>query len=157
MTGIAKLGNNILNSKQHLHSPKGQSLVELAIGLTLLMLLLSGIFDVGRAIFTQFALQDAAEEGIIYGIAYPQECGLIKARVTQSLQENSIIPTDPTVNVSIADLDCEDPDLDLEYGQKMEVKVIISDFTLTMPFFAGTLLDLVGTANGTILRPPPGT
>jgi len=157
MTGIAKPGNNIVNSKQHLHAAKGQSLVELAIGLTLLILLLSGIFDVGRAIFTQFALQDAAEEGIIYGIAFPQKCDNIALRVRNSLENNTTIPANPDVEILIDGIVCDqndDPDIEMDYGDEIEVHVS-STFTMTMPFFTGTSLNLTGTANGTILRPPP--
>ncbi len=135
---------------------KGQSLVELAVGTLVLVWLLSGIFDVGRAIFMQFALQDAAEEGIIYGIAYPGKCDLIETRVKQSLAENSSIPTSPTVSIQINKSDCVQDSDDLEYGQKIEIKVD-SNFTMTMPLLTGTTLNLRGTANGTILRPTPGT
>ena len=62
------------NSKKE----EGQSLVELAIGMTIIVLLLSGIFDVGRAIFTQFALQDAAEEGLVYGVAFPTSVTILR-------------------------------------------------------------------------------
>ena len=135
---------------------KGQSLVELAIFLTILLWLVSGIFDVGRAFFMQFALQDAAEEGIIYGIAYPNECDLIKTRVWNSLEENSSISSDRLgnpVNVTIEDAVCV-PTLDLNYGDKMVIEVS-APFTLTMPFLAGNTITLPGTANGNILRPVP--
>lgn len=139
---------------KQLPGTKGQSLVELAIGITVLLLLLSGIFDVGRAIFTQFALQDAAEEGIIYGIAYPNECSNIVTRVRNSLENNTTIPSNPAITVRINGANCGS--ITLEFGQKMVVEVN-STFTMTMPFFAGNTLNLRGTANGTILRPPPGT
>lgn len=146
-----------LKTRQN-ETEKGQSLVELAIGLVVLLWLLSGIFDVGRAIFTKFALQDAAEEGIIYGIMYPKKCDLIETRVRHSLEENGTIPSDPAVtevSVSIKGVDCVQDDPSLKYGWKMEVEVS-APFTMTMPFLAGNTLDLRGTANGTILRPQPG-
>jgi len=133
MTGIAKPGNNIVNSKQHLHAAKGQSLVELAAGTFVLLWLLSGIFDVGRAIFTQFALQDAAEEGIIYGIAFPQECDNIALRVRSSLENNTTIPANPDVEILIDGKVCDDPYIKLDYGDKIVVNVS-STFTMTMPF-----------------------
>ncbi|HBY06316.1 MAG TPA: hypothetical protein DEH22_00435 [Chloroflexi bacterium] len=41
----------------------GQSLVELAMSLTLLLILLAGLVDLGRAFFTYITLRDAAQEG----------------------------------------------------------------------------------------------
>ena len=132
---------------------KAQSLVELAIGLTILLLLVSGIFDVGRAIFTQFALQDAAEEGLVFGIGYPDNCDGIEQRVLDNLQ-NGILPITPTVEVQISGGDCEGATL--SYGLQMDVKAR-ADFVISMPFLTGQTLTLTGTANGTILRPKPET
>ena len=50
---------------------QGQSLVELALSLTLLLLLLGGAIDLGRMFFTYIALRDAAQEGAIYGSYCP--------------------------------------------------------------------------------------
>jgi len=137
-------------------SNKGQSLVELALGVTVLVWLLSGIFDLGRAIFWKFALQDAAEEGVIYGVVYPNQCTLIERRVENSLEGNSDIPANPYISVKINDLDCNSDELSLAYGQLMEIEVS-STYTMSMPFLTGTEVSLKGTANGTILRPPPGS
>lgn len=49
----------------------GQSLVELAISLTLLILLLSGAVTFGMAFFSYVALRDAAQEGALYGSFNP--------------------------------------------------------------------------------------
>jgi len=51
-------GNNHVRNCQE----KGQSLVEFAFGLVILMILISGIVDLGRAFFTYMALNDAAQE-----------------------------------------------------------------------------------------------
>lgn len=48
-------------------SRRGQSLVELALTLMVLLILLAGAFDLGSAFLTYIALRDAAEEGAIYG------------------------------------------------------------------------------------------
>jgi Flp pilus assembly protein TadG len=45
----------------------GQSLIELAIVLPLLLLLVMGIFDLGRGIFYYSAIHNAAREGARYG------------------------------------------------------------------------------------------
>jgi Flp pilus assembly protein TadG len=45
----------------------GQSLVELAIVLPLLLLIVMGIFDLGRGVFYYSAIHNAAREGARYG------------------------------------------------------------------------------------------
>jgi Flp pilus assembly protein TadG len=45
---------------------RGQSLVELAISLTVILILLSGAVDFGMAFFSYTALRDAAQEGALY-------------------------------------------------------------------------------------------
>ena len=45
---------------------RGQSLVELAISMTVLLILLAGLVDLGRGFFTFITLRDAAQEGASY-------------------------------------------------------------------------------------------
>ncbi len=49
----------------------GQSTVELALAATLLMTLLAGTVEIGRALFTWLAMRDAAQEGAYYGSISP--------------------------------------------------------------------------------------
>ncbi len=58
----------------------GQSLVEMAITLTLLMTLLAGVVDIGRAFFAWVAIRDAAQEGALYGSINPSRSDLITDR-----------------------------------------------------------------------------
>jgi Flp pilus assembly protein TadG len=50
---------------------KGQSLVEMAIMMIVLLLILGGVLDLGRMYFTYLALQNAAGEGASYGAINP--------------------------------------------------------------------------------------
>ncbi len=50
---------------------RGQSLVELAISLTVMLLLLSGAVTFGMALFSYVAIRDAAQEGALYGSFNP--------------------------------------------------------------------------------------
>lgn len=60
---------------------QGQSLVEAALFLTMLMVLLAGVIDLGRAYFTYLSLKDAAAEGAAYGSIRPDDLAGIEARV----------------------------------------------------------------------------
>jgi Flp pilus assembly protein TadG len=57
--------------KKHLYNPKGQSLVEFAIILPILLLMLLAAFDVGRMYFAFVAMQNAAGEGALYAAINP--------------------------------------------------------------------------------------
>jgi len=49
----------------------GQSLVEFAISLTVIMILLAGAVEFGIALFQYVQLRDAAQEGALYGSLHP--------------------------------------------------------------------------------------
>jgi Flp pilus assembly protein TadG len=53
------------------HAEKGQSLVELALTLTLILTLLAGAVDLGSAFFSYVVVRDAAQEGALYGSVAP--------------------------------------------------------------------------------------
>lgn len=144
---------------------KGQSLVELSAAVVVLLIILAGIVDLGRAIFTLFSMQDAAEEGIVYGVSFPTHCDQIRERVQYNLS-NEILPDDIAVVVTIQNnsgvwQSCESiPFSNVYAGKEMRIEVTQS-FDITMPFlgaFTGQIIPLKATANGVILRPqPPGT
>ena len=52
-------------------SERGQSLVEFALMLVILLTILMGILDLGRAYFVYIALQDAVAEGATYAAVNP--------------------------------------------------------------------------------------
>ncbi len=45
---------------------QGQSLVEITVGFTVLLILVSGLLDLGRAYYTYVALEDGAGEAALY-------------------------------------------------------------------------------------------
>lgn len=58
-----------MESKRHKPSStleSGQSLVEVAIGMIVLMIIFSGLVDFGRAYFAFIAIEDAANEGATF-------------------------------------------------------------------------------------------
>jgi hypothetical protein len=142
---------------------KGQSLVELAISMTLLFILLAGVVDFGRAIMAYFVLQDAAEEGIVFGTSYPTDCNQILYRIHNNI-DNQINNNSTEINVMIKDdagvfQSCYSIPFAQVYAGKLMRIEVTNDFPITMPFL-GTILGsqtipLSITTNGTILRPPP--
>ena len=63
---------------------KGQSLVELALTISILMILLAGAFDIGNAFLDYIAIRDAAQEGAMYASVAPLKTDETVARVQQS-------------------------------------------------------------------------
>lgn len=70
--------------KREQRREKGQSLVEVAILFPLLLLLLMGVMDLGRAYYALVALNDAAEEGAMYASIDPGNLGEIQNRAVHA-------------------------------------------------------------------------
>lgn len=153
MINIGKL----LNRSDRNRKESGQSLVELAASLFVLLILLSGIVDMGRAIFTLFSLQDAAEEGIVYGVGFPTDCSQIVQRVRSNLT-NRVLPEFLNVAVTINGTSCFTIPVNQVFAGGEMVIEVSTDFVITMPFlgaFTGQTIPLRADANGIILRPQP--
>lgn len=76
---------------------RGQSLVELAISFMVIMFLLSGAVDLGRAFFTYVAIRDAAQEGATYASTNPTDTASIHSRAQQSSDSPVDFASDPNV------------------------------------------------------------
>jgi hypothetical protein len=143
---------------------KGQSLIELAVSLVLLLLILAGIFDLGRAILSYFILQDAAEEGIVYGVSFPTDCYQIALRIRSNL-EGTLVDDTYSIAVDIEDASggytaCYSIPYAQVYASKKMQITLKYDFQISMPFlgaFTGQTIPMTITTNGVILRPPPPT
>ncbi len=148
--------SRMIKSSEH-----AQSLVELALGLLVLIILVMGIIDLGRALFYYTTLRDAAQEGAIYGAINPQDCYGIVARARSPLANS----TEGTiqVDVNMKGMDgiphpCNTAPISSACsGQQIEVIVTQPTFPLVTPIlgtFLGTEnLKLVSSVTGTILRP----
>jgi len=131
-------------------SERGQSLFELAISLTFLMILLAGVVDLGRGFFTWLAMRDAAQEGASYGSINPTDEVGMRNRVWDNMEQ--IVgdpPSDIVVNISVITQPC--------LGNTIQVDVNYPNFTITMPFLGAVLgsqtIPIHATVNDTILTP----
>lgn len=134
------------------NSQKGQSLTEMAISMVILLVLVAGIFDVGRAIFTYLSMRDAAQEGAAYASIEPTSCTEIVTRTSDNLEDFTSIDVfmngKPCTSASASSDSCA--------GHEARVTVQLA-FPMTMPFigaFIGTqTINLRATATDTVLRP----
>ena len=143
----------------------GQSMIELALTITILMVLLAGTIDLGRAFFTWLTMRDASQEGATYGSYDP-------AISVQNIKDYvvSLITTDVikdpgaliTVNVTFTDpnkrcLGYDPAEPSLNKPNSITVEVVYQNFPITMPFL-GTILGsqtipIHATINDTIIKP----
>ena len=137
-----------------LKNERGQSLVELAISLLILLYLLSGAVEFGIAFFQYVQLRDAAQEGALYGSMNPDDLSGIEDRVraaSTSPIDLSIDDADTGVTVGI-----NFPDGDDCEGNGIEV-VVTHNHQIFMPFMPQLLsrseIPLAATVTDTILSP----
>jgi Flp pilus assembly protein TadG len=145
---------------KQIKNERGQSLVELAVSLVLLLLLLSGAVEFGMAFFQFIQLRDAAQEGALYGSINPNTLGPIESRArgassspidltNSTLVGVSITATDKTTNASktLASA-CE--------GDGLVVQLTYNH-QIFMPFMSAVLgrdtIPLTASVTDTILTP----
>ena len=129
---------------------KGQSLVEFGIGLFILIILLAGSVDAGRALVTYMALREAAQEGALFGSTNPTDNTLIGDRVRNSSDLLQSLGADADIDVQIIGSACT--------GNGIRVRVTFEDFLITMPYIGAVIgsqtVPISASATNTILRPP---
>jgi Flp pilus assembly protein TadG len=142
--------------------PRGQSLIELAVSILVLLILLAGILDLGRAFFQYLALHDAAQEGAVYAAinnrknptTIPQYCSEIQNRVLANLYD----PSGVIVNVLINGVTCASSTAgDFCSGHDVRVTVTDPDFPIVTPFIGAIIgaqsIPLSADSADGILRP----
>ena len=129
---------------------RGQSLVELALSLTVILLLLAGAVDFSIAYFSFSALQDAAQEGALYGSIHPDDTGGIEERVRQASSNPVDLANEDLVDVKVT--------LSGDACEGNEIKVnVIYDYPISMPFIGSIIgsqkITLNASVTDTILQP----
>ncbi|HEX7975199.1 MAG TPA: TadE family protein [Anaerolineales bacterium] len=132
---------------------KGQSLIELAISATFLLVLLAGLVDLGHAIFYYLSMRDAAQEGMVLGVIHPTYCSQIANVVQANMNDPSI-----QVDIQVDGVDCDGAGAAHACASKTMVVTVRQDnFPVTMPFLGSMIgtqnLALSATVRGTIMLP----
>ncbi len=133
---------------------RGQSMVELALAFVILLMMIAGVTDLGRAFFTYMALRDAAQEGAAFGSLYPTNTAGIVDRVEGS------------AGGSTHPIDFNDENIDIHsevigpacLGGGIKVTVEYNAFQFIMPvwslWFPQNSIDLSASMTDEILNPP---
>lgn len=129
---------------------KGQSLVEFSVTLVIILLMLSGAVDGGRALFTYMSLRDAAQEGALFGSLHPTETSNIRQRVINTSDMTQDLAASLVTNVTLSGAACT--------GTGITVQVTLNNFQITMPFLGAVLgsqtVPLSASVTDTVLTPP---
>ena len=113
------------------HRERGQSLLEMALLLPILLIVLMGLLDLGRVYYIAVTLEDIAGEGAVYAAIHPQDTEGIKARAVEG--GSGLVVVDPDM-------------VHVEYppsimpGAPITVSVGYS-FTVATPFVNGMVSD----------------
>jgi hypothetical protein len=143
-------------------SQSGQSIVEFAVSAMVLLMLLVGISDFGRALFTFIALRDAAQEGAVYGSICPNDMTSIEAHARQASNYPINLSDTTAVSVACAYVDGSDSNCGSyvpEPGVGIKVTVSYPHFQITTPLLGAIIgrqtLSLSAEVTDTILRNEP--
>ena len=145
---------------------RGQSLTELAISFTFLMLIMAGAVDFGRAFYTYITLRDASTEGSVYGSIQPVFADDFTASNAANIQLRAQAASTQPINLSsVATVTVSFPG---SAGTGMcagesggvwntVVVTVSAPFTFNMPFIGvflpGSTITLWATTENTILTP----
>ncbi len=154
----------VKNKERH-SNERGQSLVELAVSLPVILLLLLGTVDFGMAIFSYSILRDAAQEGALYGSFNPDNKVEIENRARNiSPQGEDLIFSSPVeltnkelVHVEVVALGNSCQGATDGAANSLRVRVRYR-YPILMPFIGAIIgsdtIQLTGSATNVILQPP---
>lgn len=133
----------------------GQSLVELTLSFTVIMILLAGAMDFSLALFQYMTILDAAQEGAVYGSINPGD--------VTGIEQRAIVAADDIVQLTDADITvawsdsagkCEGSTSNIPHSMTV---TITSAHTIMMPFISPLIgtdtINLTAAATNTILQP----
>jgi len=113
--------------------PKGQDLVEYALLLPFMLMLIMGIFDLGRVTFLYSTITNISREGARYGVVHQcDDPGVMAAAKDKSIGIN---PNDLDFTISWNPADCSYPDP----GSGTVTVSVSFDFLPLTPFIANIL------------------
>lgn len=152
-------------NKQQFSKEGGQSLVELAISLPVIILLLMGTFDFGMALFSYSIMRDAAQEGALYASFAPGNKSEIENRARNILprQDDEVFSSpidlrDKTavqVEVNAKGRECQGATKGV--ANHIEVRVIY-EYPFFMPFIGvivgSDTVRMTASASNVVLQPP---
>ena len=175
---------NINENYKKNQKESGQSMLELAISIIVLLILLAGVVDLGRVAYYYIAMRDTAQEAASYASIFPYRSDEILKRAVAGMEE-LLTPTEiiyrinHTVDVDgndVFEYECKwqitNPDTlpgcgieqsvnDYSVGDVVEITITNSGFPITMPllgtFIGSQSINLNTTIQDVVVRVPEPT
>jgi hypothetical protein len=154
-------------------SERGQSLVEFALSLVMLLILLAVVVDGARALFTYLSMRDAAQESAAYGSYQPADTSGIAQRACEASNLMQDYCGDLSTCTGSTTANCGDMVISISYppsGQDcmstsiggeangITIRIDLPAFQLAMPFVGafvgGQTVPISAEVTDTILTPP---
>ncbi len=149
------------------HWERGQSFVEMAFGMVVLVILLGGLIDLGRAFLILVSVENAAGEGALFGASHPTcltkdhyigVCVGDENVVSRVKEEGKPIIdlADPDITVLVGGINL-DSNPEIKGGVTLTVKVIYHYSPVTPLGFLiwGNQAEVRAEAHQELLSPPP--
>jgi Flp pilus assembly protein TadG len=147
-----------MKTRKHVHpsTEKGQSLVELAISLTFILILLAGVVYFGIGLFYYIAMRDAAQEGALYGSMNPDDTAEIESRVANAAGDGLIQTLydagELDVTIAYSGAHCEGNGITITVAHDYSLNWLpIGSFI--SPFIGSDIIQLRAVVTDTILTP----
>ncbi len=159
------------------HWEQGQSFIELAFGMVILILLIGGLIDLGRSFLILVAVENAAGEGALYGATHPecltkdygdeicqaQEDGVKVNAVVDRVREEgkpiiNLTDANSTIDILLDDVNLnEDPTIARGVQLSVEITYTYSPVTPIGFLIWGDEAEVQAQAHQQLLSPPrPG-
>jgi hypothetical protein len=149
-----------MKNKAGLENQKGQSLVELSVLVIVLIIILAGVADFGRAYMIYLEMRDAAQEGLAYGSFSPTDFTGMEVRIRETLVDPFDLSDPGVVTILPALTNPSYPCSGFDPGtmEPNGVRVtLLYQMPLAMPFLGAIIssqeIPLVVTVSNTILTP----
>jgi hypothetical protein len=148
---------------------RGQSFVEMAFGMVVLVILLGGLIDLGRAFLILVSVENAAGEGALFGATHPV-CLTDDHSITQCVGDENVVARvqeegKPIIDLSGANSDIDifindvnlvdDPDVVGGATLTVKVKYRYSPITPLGFLIWGNEAEVRAEAHQELLSPPP--
>jgi hypothetical protein len=139
---------------------KGQSFVELSMLVIVLVIILAGVADFGRAYLIFLEMRDAAQEGLAYGSFTPTDFTGIEVRIREAMRDPFDLsgPGVVTILPELSNPSKACSGFNPGTMEPNEIRVtLLYQMPIAMPFL-GTIINtqeipLVATVSNTILTP----
>jgi Flp pilus assembly protein TadG len=123
----------------------GQSLVEFALLLPVLVMLILGALDLGRAFFTSVTIANAAREGARFGISHPTDsAGMIAAAIDEAQNSGISLGNSAVATITVSCQDTVSP-AGCDRAQPLRVSVTYQ-FRLILGWILPQTIPLQSTA-----------